>query len=250
MFVTELSAHPVDVGTRSETILLAEFVKRGYEVLLPWSVNCRYDMALDLGSRVLKVQCKTARLECGTVAFTAQSVRSNSEGWHTRRYDGEVDLFGVYCPPLDRCFVIPAEDVTTNGVRLRIRPAANGQQKRVRWAADYDIARLAQLVRARGLYPRDAGSTPAAGFSEKPWSPPPECCIVPSKLIWSRQRVVDAMATWLKQLPPGAPRTQKAYRLWSTGQPSRPAQSTVGRYGGFAEVRAAAERLLQRETER
>ena len=57
-----LSNHPVDVGERSEAAILAAFVERGFEVLLPWGTNHRYDMVLDLGERVLRVQCKTGRL--------------------------------------------------------------------------------------------------------------------------------------------------------------------------------------------
>jgi PD-(D/E)XK nuclease superfamily protein len=57
-----LSTHPVDVGQRSEAAILAAFVERGFEVLLPWGTNHRYDMVLDLGDRFLRVQCKTGRL--------------------------------------------------------------------------------------------------------------------------------------------------------------------------------------------
>lgn len=43
-----LSSHPVDVGLRSEGAILSELVRRGYCVLVPFGVNQRYDLVLDL----------------------------------------------------------------------------------------------------------------------------------------------------------------------------------------------------------
>jgi hypothetical protein len=42
----QLTSHPVDVGHRAEAAILAELVKRGYSVLLPFGVNQRYDLDL------------------------------------------------------------------------------------------------------------------------------------------------------------------------------------------------------------
>jgi len=47
------SRHPVDVGTRTETIIAAELV---------FGFNHRYDLVLDIEGRFLRVQCKTGRL--------------------------------------------------------------------------------------------------------------------------------------------------------------------------------------------
>jgi len=57
--------HPVDVGTRTEAVVLAELVKRGYRVLLPFGHNHRYDLVLDVEGRFVRVQCKTGRLSRG-----------------------------------------------------------------------------------------------------------------------------------------------------------------------------------------
>jgi hypothetical protein len=36
-------------------------VRRGYSVLLPFGVNQRYDLVLDLDGRFVRAQCKTGR---------------------------------------------------------------------------------------------------------------------------------------------------------------------------------------------
>jgi hypothetical protein len=135
----EKSSHPVDIGLRTEGAILSELVRRGYDVLVPFGVNQRYDLIVDCDGRLLKAQCKTGRLRDGVVQFSSQSVQSNTRQTRTRGYAGEVDLFIVYCPD-NRCvYAIPADEVPGCGMYLRIDPPRNRQSKRVRWARDYEL---------------------------------------------------------------------------------------------------------------
>jgi PD-(D/E)XK endonuclease len=138
-----LSHHPVDVGQRSEAAILAAFVERGFLVWLPWSVNHRYDMLLDLGDRLLRIQCKTGRLRNGTILFNTRSVRTNRKQVFSRSYVGEIDYFAVYCPDVDDVFLIACEKTGRFGGSLRVDPAVNGQSKRIVWAADHRLERFA-----------------------------------------------------------------------------------------------------------
>lgn len=135
----ELTSHPVDVGLRTEGAILSELVRRGYCVLMPFGVNQRYDLVVDCGGRLLKAQCKTGRLRDGVVQFSSQSVQSNTRRTRTRSYAGEVDLFIVYCPDNESVYVIPAEEVPNCGMYLRVDPPRNRQNKRVRWAKEYEL---------------------------------------------------------------------------------------------------------------
>jgi hypothetical protein len=134
-----LSAHPVDVGQRTEAIVLAALVRRGYRVLTPFGTNQRYDLAIDLGDRFLRAQCKTGRLRQGTIIFAARSVRSNTRRTFLRSYENDIDLFIVYCPETDGIYVIPIEEATASVGALRVAPTANGQAKRIRWARNYQL---------------------------------------------------------------------------------------------------------------
>jgi hypothetical protein len=131
--------HPVDVGQRTEAIVLAALVRRGYRVLTPFGTNHRYDLAIDLGDRVLRAQCKTGRLRGGAILFHARSIRSNTRGTYCRTYENEIDLFLVYCPQTDRVYSVPVEEATSTVGALRVAPTANGQAKRIRWAKDYEL---------------------------------------------------------------------------------------------------------------
>jgi PD-(D/E)XK nuclease superfamily protein len=133
------SRHPVDVGVQTEAIILAELARRGYRVLLPFGHNQRYDLVLEIDGSFLRVQCKTGRLRDGCVIFRAQSVRSNTRKAVMRDYKDDVELFIIHCPDTRRLYVIPIEDATRTQGTLRIDPTDNGQNKRVRWARDYEL---------------------------------------------------------------------------------------------------------------
>jgi hypothetical protein len=96
-------------------------------------------VAIDLGDRFLRAQCKTGRLRRGTILYQARSVRSNTRRTYCRSYERDVDLFLVYCPETDRVYAIPIEEVTSSEGALRVAPTANGQAERIRWARDYEL---------------------------------------------------------------------------------------------------------------
>lgn len=134
------SSHPVDVGLRTEAHITGELVRRGYSVLLPFGVNQRYDLVLDQGDQFVRVQCKTGRLRKGVVEFNAVSIRSNTREVIQRGYEGEVDLFLVYCPDTDRIYSVPIEEVSSSRLGyLRVAPTRNGQAQGVRWARDFEL---------------------------------------------------------------------------------------------------------------
>jgi hypothetical protein len=134
-----LTSHPVDVGHRTEAAILADLVRRGYRILVPFGVNQRYDLVLETDEGFLRVQCKTGRLRDGVIQFSAISVQSNTRRTRVRGYAGEVDLFAVYCPDNRNVYVIPAEEVSGCTMHLRLDPPRNRQRKRVRWACDYEL---------------------------------------------------------------------------------------------------------------
>jgi hypothetical protein len=137
--------HPKDIGDRSTMAIIFALQVAGYPVLLPFGENTRYDIVIDTGAKLRRVQCKTGRLREGAVVFRTCS----SYGHHPnpkiirRDYQGEIDDFAVYCPELRSVYLIPIEDVSTRTTAmLRVNPPRNGQYKRIRLAAAYEIAKI------------------------------------------------------------------------------------------------------------
>lgn len=117
----------------------------GYSILLPFGENTRYDLAIEDGERLSLVQCKTGRLRGGAVWFKTASNYSHHPRPRasTRSYHGEIDYFGVYCPDNGAVYLIPFDAAPNrSSAALRVEPSLNGQEKRIRHAADYEIARV------------------------------------------------------------------------------------------------------------
>ena len=96
------------------------------------------DHPVDVGSFV-RVQCKTGRYRNGSVRFNPRSTRTNGQGVHTRRYDGEAELFLVFCPANDRIHAVPVEGAPIGEMALRLEPSQNGQSSRVNLASEYEL---------------------------------------------------------------------------------------------------------------
>ena len=136
------SSHPVDIGLRSEAAILAELVRRGYSVSVPFGTNQRYDLIIDFGDRLARVQCKTGRVRDGKIKFSARSTRVNAHGAYWRGYQGEIEYFAIYCAETDGVYLVPIEEATRSDGSLRLEPPRNNQARRIRWASDYELPPL------------------------------------------------------------------------------------------------------------
>jgi len=117
----------------------------GLEVSVPFGENCRYDLVVDRVGRLTRVQCKTGRLRDGAVRFSTASTYGHlpSRREPRRDYIGQIDEFAVYCPGTRGVYLIPIEHVgARTGAYLRVEPPRNGQRKRIRFAKDYEVARV------------------------------------------------------------------------------------------------------------
>lgn len=131
------------IGDRTEAIVLAHLLRSYETVLIPFGNGRRYDLVVDDGGRFLRVQCKTGSYRDGTIVFNTASSQYQGGGGRSyrgrRSYRGEVDYFAVYCPPLDRTYLVPVEDVGASHGCLRVDAPKNQQQKAIRWANDYEL---------------------------------------------------------------------------------------------------------------
>ena len=129
-------------GAIAETCIAAAALKLGIDVYRPIAEGGRYDMILDLGSQLLRVQCKWAPRRGDNVIVSCESARRCADGLIRRRYTAqEVDAIGAYTLELDRCFLIPIELVANRpAISLRLAPCRNNQKRRINWADDFDLA--------------------------------------------------------------------------------------------------------------
>jgi hypothetical protein len=129
------------IGEMSRMQIAGALARQGRQVLFPLADILRYDLVIDEGDRFLRVQCKTGHLVNGAVRFNPCSIDSRSKKGVTIRkgYAGEVELFGVWCPELRKCYLVPVKHAKVTGCFLRVDPPKNGQKTRINWATDYEI---------------------------------------------------------------------------------------------------------------
>ena len=127
---------------------MAEFVKAGFPVLIPFGEDSRYDLVIEAGGRFYRVQCKTAS-PCGwqgdrsCIRFHGYSHRFEAGKFAGREgYRDQADLFAVYAPPpsTGQVYVLPVDEVPETDEWLRLTPARNGQQRKTRLAEDHTLA--------------------------------------------------------------------------------------------------------------
>jgi hypothetical protein len=79
-------------------------------VLRPMTDGGRYDLAFDLGDRILRVQCKWASLRGDVLNIRCVTSRHTPHGYIKTTYSvAEVDAIGAYSADLDRCYLIPIQ---------------------------------------------------------------------------------------------------------------------------------------------
>lgn len=157
----------VDTNTKgaiAEAEITAAAVRRGWAVLRPINERARYDLAIDTGSGPIRVQCKWAVRQRDVIVVHARTCRLTSSGYIRTTYTAdEIDALAVYCPNVDRCYLIPAADLGGRGVlHLRLEPTQNGQRGAVTMATRYEFGAIAQLGERLGGTQKVAGSSPAS----------------------------------------------------------------------------------------
>jgi len=125
-------------GDVSVARILARLLELERVVSIPFGDNARYDLVVEVEGRLLRVQCKTGRLERGAIVFPVSSSAAHRGGGR-RSYHGEVDAFAVHCPDTAQVLMVPFDAVADcrKEARLRVAESLNGQRQRVRAAASF-----------------------------------------------------------------------------------------------------------------
>lgn len=132
-----------DRGDVSTAVILASLVALGKSVSVPWGDNKAYDLILDDGGKLYRLQCKTGLLDGNRITFNTCSSYTTAGGVQQFvNYQGKIDMFAVYCPQLDRIYLVPIEDIpNSRQANLRLKPSRNRNQYGHRMAEQYELIR-------------------------------------------------------------------------------------------------------------
>lgn len=123
------------------------FTQLGYNVSIPIAQDCRYDMILDINSKLYKIQIKTSRPNengTGGLIFNTVSSRMNhSEGNIKVKYSSEdVDFFGTYFN--NKVYLVPIELCQSSEKRLVENRSTSNQV--VDFLQDYEAQKVIDRI--------------------------------------------------------------------------------------------------------
>jgi prevent-host-death family protein len=160
-------------GAIAETAIAAAATKLGIPVLRPIVEHSRYDLAFEIGDRILRVQCKWGGLvhDGAVIRVNLTSSWCTPTGYERRYYsEDEIDLVAVYCGDLDRCYLLPSALVAgRRGIDLRVTPPKNGQRACLNRAVDFALpGAVAQLEERLPGRQQARGSSPLSSTPSPP----------------------------------------------------------------------------------
>jgi hypothetical protein len=127
------------IGDQSELEVAVKLARAGYIVSKPLGDSHRYDLIIDDGETLSRVQVKTGRLTSGSVAVHCYSTHAH-RGGTMRSYRGEIEYLGVFCPQTGDVYLVPESDLVDSTMHLRVAPTVNRQDRHIRWADRYRLA--------------------------------------------------------------------------------------------------------------
>lgn len=130
-------------GNKAEAVVIAEFVKRGIPVMLPFGDNEKYDIVVELNGAFKSVQVKYGRVSNGCVEAELKH-RIGCKRVAYASYKGKVDYIAIWCEFNDTVYLLDSLFFSVkNRAMLRIDPPKNNSAiSTVKWAKDYELAKL------------------------------------------------------------------------------------------------------------
>jgi len=127
------------IGDISEAQVILAMRKLGFDVSLPFGENQRYDLVIDDGQKLSRVQVKTGRVRGGVIRYNCSSSHAH-RGGTARPYFGQIEYLGVYCPETGKVYILPEKELTSTNAHLRLVPPRNNMRKTIRWASDFELS--------------------------------------------------------------------------------------------------------------
>jgi len=107
-------------GITTELVCMQKFIELGYIVSVPYGNNSRYDLLVDNGKTIWRIQCKTAKLyKNGSYYIQTCNKVANTTQRKTKHYTkDEVDFIASIIE--GQLVIIPVEFIeTSTGKRFR-----------------------------------------------------------------------------------------------------------------------------------
>jgi hypothetical protein len=122
-----------DIAEAFVTYLLKQ---NGFNVLVPWGEDNRYDLVTEKNGIFKRIQVKYATPQDGIVEVRARSCNNYNIIHYSPK---DIDIIAVYAPQQNKVYFIPLNGMKHRSTyKLRLTPTKNKQKKFVVMASKYE----------------------------------------------------------------------------------------------------------------
>ena len=131
-------------GLTTELHCLQDLTELGFQTLIPFGDSCKYDVAVDIGNKIIRIQCKHSRWSTDTAqvktAFEIATCCQTTNTKKTTRHkysENEIDYFYTYFE--GQGYLVSIQEATGVSFRWRYEYPPTGQKQGIHIANDYKI---------------------------------------------------------------------------------------------------------------
>lgn len=129
-------------GNLVELQCIMKFMSMGFECSTPYGNQAKYDILVDIGSEILRIQCKKSRWadDKNSIIFNSSSQTTNTQKTIRHKYtSGQIDYFATCWE--DKVYLIPVDECSSSK-SLRITPKTEKTPASVNMAEDYLVEKI------------------------------------------------------------------------------------------------------------
>ena len=134
-----------DKGNIGETVILAEFMKKGIPVSIPFGDNARYDLIAEFNGKLNKIQVKYCNQlsTTGSVSCPCASSTNHTTNKHLSTYENDVDYICFYLACWDVVTIVPIEQIgTKKTISFRLDKPKTTNQFNINLVEDYSFDKI------------------------------------------------------------------------------------------------------------
>ena len=132
-------------GNIGEAVILAEFIKRGIQVSIPFGDSARYDLIAEFNGKLNKIQIKYCDYlsENDSMICPCRSSTNHTTNKHYTTYENDVDYICFYIPRWNKTMIIPIEIIgNRKEICVRLTYPKNGQRTKITLVDDYSFDKI------------------------------------------------------------------------------------------------------------
>lgn len=123
-------------GDIAEAFVTYILKKNGFNVLIPWGEDNRYDLVAEKNGVFKRIQVKYVTPNNGTLGVSIRSSNNYNIIHYSKK---EIDIIAAYNSKNSKVYFIPLNSTRNiSSCRLRLRPAKNMQKKYIVMASKYE----------------------------------------------------------------------------------------------------------------